>query len=142
MLAAVLDPNVLVAAAIAPRGICGQVLNAAIDRSYSILVSPTLLLELAEVLARPKFRRYLTEEEAQRFVALVGDLAILCPDDPSRTDLTHDPDDDYLVALAQSTLADYLVSGDQDLLHLGSLEPSVLTPRAFLDLLAATPFGP
>jgi predicted nucleic acid-binding protein len=38
VLAAVLDPNVLVAAAIAPRGVCGQILDAAIDRRRPLLV--------------------------------------------------------------------------------------------------------
>lgn len=141
MLVAVLDPNVLVSAALAPRGVCGQVLDAAVAGRFSLLVSPHLLLELAEVLARPKFRRYLSEDEAQRFVVLVGDLATLHPDGPSRTGLTRDPDDDYLVALAQSTSAGYLVSGDPHLLDVANPQPPILTPRAFLDLLATTP-GP
>jgi predicted nucleic acid-binding protein len=53
---AVVDPGVLIAAVIAPRGVCGQVLTAALDRRYTHVASPALLAELEEVLLRPKFR--------------------------------------------------------------------------------------
>jgi hypothetical protein len=40
---AVPDPHVLIAAAIAPRGVCGQLLEAAIDDRWQPVVSPQLL---------------------------------------------------------------------------------------------------
>ena len=45
--------------------------------------------------------------------------------------------DDYLIALARATHADYVVSGDRHLLDLDETVPPVLTPRQFLDLLGA-----
>jgi predicted nucleic acid-binding protein len=45
---------------------------------------------------------------------------------------TRDPKDDYLVALAQATHVDFLVSGDHDLTALAAALPPVLTPAAFL----------
>ena len=50
------------------------------------------------------------------------------------TSLTRDPKDDYLIACALAVRADYLVSGDKDLLVLGDLfEPlKIRTPSAFL----------
>jgi len=62
--------------------------------------------------------------------------ALLIQDPPALPGITPDPDDDYLIALARATQADYLVSGDRHLLDLADPEPPVLTPRQFLDLLA------
>ncbi len=51
--------------------------------------------------------------------------------------MPDDPKDDYLVALAQASGADYLVSGDPHLVRasLGKGGAAVLTPRQFSELL-------
>jgi uncharacterized protein len=131
----VLDPNVLISARLSPNGTPGRLLTAWIDGQFELVVSPKLLAELAGVLDRPKFRRWLTAEEACEYVGRLRTGAILI-DDPSKVTLsTPDPDDDYLVALAQKANADCLVSGDGDLTGLAEPQPSVLTPRAFLESL-------
>lgn len=105
------------------------------DGQFELVVSPMLLAELAGVLGRPKFRRWLTAGEARKFVGKLRTGATLI-DDPSEVALsTPDPDDDYLIALAQKANADCLVSGDGDLTGLAESQPSVLTPRAFLESL-------
>ena len=65
------DPNVLVAAAITPRGLCARLLEAATGVRWQLVVSPQVVAELGEVLAREEFRRWLSEEEARRFTAVV-----------------------------------------------------------------------
>lgn len=124
-----------VAAAITPGGVCGQLLQAAIGGRWQPVVSPLLLAELDEVLARPKFRRWLGADESQQFVA---DLKVLADevDDPGTqpTERSVDPDDDFVVALAEVAHAEALVSGDPHLLDL-DLDPQVVTPAAFLEWL-------
>jgi len=88
------------------------------------------------VLGRPKFRRYTTEREAQAFVAFLEHFAMLCEDVELPVRLSPDPGDDYLLALASSHSANFLVSGDADIIDLKNIEPPVLTPRAFLNKLA------
>jgi putative PIN family toxin of toxin-antitoxin system len=132
-LRAVLDPNVLVAAAIAPRGTCRRTVDAWLDGECHVFVSPKLLEELHDVLVRPKFRAWITLDEAVQFVSLVAQSAIAVEDPPVQQPLTADRDDDYLVALAQVARADCLVSGDADLTQLAGAHPPVLTPRDFLD---------
>lgn len=78
-LRAVANTNVLVAAAITPHGLCGRLLAAAIEGRWQLVASPQLLAELATVLAREKFRRWLSEDEAARFVADVSVLADVGP---------------------------------------------------------------
>jgi putative PIN family toxin of toxin-antitoxin system len=133
----VADTNVWVSAAIAPQGVCGRVLRAALQRRWEPVASPALIEELTEVLAREKFRRWLSAEEAQQFAAAVREICDLHPDaDSGAASATADPDDDYLVALAQSAGGVVgLVSGDPHLTDLVDLQPPVMTPAQFLTFL-------
>ena len=135
MIHLVLDPGVLIAGVITPRGLCAQLLRRWLAGECELVVSPALLAELEEVLLRPKFRRYLGEEEARDFVQLVAATAQLVPDPPAQAGLTRDPDDDYLIALARAAGVDALVSGDPDLTSVPDPVPPIVTPRAILDRL-------
>ena len=44
---------------------------------------------------------------------------------------TRDVDDDYLVALAREHSADFIVTGDKDLLEWEDQTPPAITPAAF-----------
>ncbi len=133
----VLDPNVLVSAAISPTGPPRQIITAWVDERFELIASPELLDELTDVLARPKLQRYITPVVASEFVAGLAADAVMVPDAPPLPGISPDPDDDYLVALARSASADYLVSGDPHLLGLTDPDPTVLSPRQFVDLLTA-----
>ena len=126
----------LVAAAITPRGRCGRLLDAAIEGRWQLVVSPQLMAELAAVLRRDKFRRWLSMAEANRFVADIRVLGDSVPDPPPPTTReTADPKDEFLVALARTADVVALISGDPHLTELVDLDPPVLTPSAFLDQL-------
>lgn len=132
----VVDPGVLVAALLSRRGVPRQLLLRWLAGEFDLLVSSAALTELDRVLAREKFRRYVSERQAKRFVATVRKHAVVV-DDPSDVEagVTRDPNDDYLVALARAGRADLLVSGDAHITDVPGLVPPVLTPRTFLDLL-------
>lgn len=132
---AVLDPNVLVSAAISPNGPPRQILTAWADERFVLIISPAVLDELADVLARPKLQRFVTTALASAFIDGLATDAVIVQDPPEPPDLSPDPDDDYLIALARTASADYLVSGDRHLLDLTDPDPPVLTPRQFLDFL-------
>lgn len=134
---AVLDPNVLVSAAISPAGPPRQILTAWTNERFELIISPTVLDELADVLARPKFQRFITTAIAVAFIDGLATDATTVSDPPNTPSVSPDPDDDYLIALARIVAADYLVSGDRHLLELTNQDPPVLTPRQFLDLLDA-----
>jgi uncharacterized protein len=130
-----LDCNVLVSARLSPEGASAQLLRAAAQGRFELIVSVELLGELTDVLARERFRRWFSAEEAHAFVAALQLAARFVNDPPAEVGITADPDDDYLVALARAAHADYLVSGDRHLTQLPDPDPPVLTPRAFLELL-------
>lgn len=54
-----------------------------IDQRWQLVASLRLMAELETVLRRPEFRRWLSEEEAARFVADVRVLADMVPDPPA-----------------------------------------------------------
>jgi putative PIN family toxin of toxin-antitoxin system len=133
---AVADVNVLVSAVRTPNGVCGRLLEAAIEDRWKPVVSKLLFEELEDVLDRPAFSDVLGRETIDRFLA--GLLAIVeWADDPDETaaGATRDPDDDYLIALARSAQVDVLVSGDRDLTDLHDMEPPIETPTTFAERL-------
>jgi uncharacterized protein len=137
-LRAVVDPNVLVSAWISPHGFPRRILDAADNGDFEMVVSQQLLAELADVISRERMRRYGPIERAQAHVqrAMSVGVHVEIDGEPERV-VPDDPKDDYLVALAIESGADYLVSGDPHLvgpsLRQGAVP--VLTPRQFSDLL-------
>jgi uncharacterized protein len=128
----VIDSNVLISARLSPRGSPGRLLAAWLDGRFELIVSQALLAELAGVLARPKFRRWLSIEDADAFVQMLTITATVLDDPPPQHHGLRDPHDSYLVTLARSAKADYLVSGDRDLTSLERPRPPVITPADFL----------
>lgn len=111
-------------------------MEAALEGRWQIVVSPQLLTELDTVLSRDKFRRWLTQKEADRFVADIAVLADVVADTPATSNReTADPKDEFLVTLARHAASVALVSGDPHLTDLVHLQPPVLTPSAFLERL-------
>jgi uncharacterized protein len=132
-LRAVIDPNVWISALISPSGAPADVLRAVLAGEVTAIVMPHLLEELAEVLYRDKFRRWVSLSDAQGYVAALADKAELRSEAGQPSKATRDPDDGYLVALAEQAGA-VIVTGDDDLLGLDLVAPA-MTPRAFLDRL-------
>lgn len=135
MTRAVLDPNVLVAAAVDPEGVPAACLRAFADGRFDLIVSRRLLDELRNVLRRDEFRPFLTVEQGDRLVDALSRDASAVADPADAPALSRDPGDDYLIALARSAAAHVLVTGDTDLLELELPDLSIATPRTFLERL-------
>jgi putative PIN family toxin of toxin-antitoxin system len=133
---AVLDPNVLVSAFISQRGSApDRIVQTWREGAFELLVSPQLIAELADVLARPKFARQAAEGRAEAYIAALAGDAIQIDDPPDPPRVSPDKSDDYLIALARAARADVIVSGDSHLTQLTDPTPPVLTPRQFADQL-------
>ncbi|MDX6721064.1 MAG: uncharacterized protein QOJ63_3318 [Solirubrobacteraceae bacterium] len=140
MIRIVADANVLVSAALArsPLAPSALVLDAALDGRVKLLSSPMLLTEIVSVLKRPRLRRYLSLDEARRFVADLASVTTQVDDAPlPHPAVCRDPRNDYLVALAVASHAEAIVTGDRDLLDLAEPRVAVLTPRALTERLDA-----
>jgi uncharacterized protein len=131
---AVLDPNVLIASLLSRAGAPARLVSLWLAGAFELVVSESLLEELERSLAYPKLRNRVAAGEASEFVALLRYTAVLAADPSAAASRSEDPDDDYLVALAEQERA-ILVSGDRHLLALADRFP-VVTARAFLETLA------
>lgn len=129
----VLDANVLVAAVLSPSGTPATLIVRWLAGDYELVVSEHLLEELGRVLAYPKIRARISQEDADEFVERVQANAELANDPPNPPPRSADPGDDYLLALAEAEHA-LLVSGDKHLLDLAAAFP-IMTPREFCDTL-------
>lgn len=131
----VFDPNVLVSAAVT-SGVSAQLLDRWLtDRPFELVACPALIGELRDVLTRDRFRRWISTDEAERYVTRLESEAEPWDDPVDVPAVTADPEDDYLVALYRDCSADLLVSGDSDLTDLDADDVTVLTPRDLLDRL-------
>lgn len=112
-----------------------MLLRAWLDGAYELVVSPALLDELERVLGYPKIVKRVGPAEAGGLLDMLRRQAELV-EDPDSGPVVHspDPDDDYLICLAEAGTA-VLVSGDTDLTGLVGQIP-VYTPATFQDLLA------
>jgi putative PIN family toxin of toxin-antitoxin system len=135
---AVLDTNVLVSGLVSQKGPPRQILDAWLESRYTLVLSLYLVDELAHVLTYPRIaeRVHLTQEELEAVLAALLSQAELTPGKLQLLGVTRDPKDDPILACAVEGQADYIVSGDQNLLVLDEYEGiQVVTPRRFVEIL-------
>jgi uncharacterized protein len=127
----VLDTNVIVSAVLSPRSIPRQAFDLAFLLG-TVLVSDAILVEVDDVLRRPKFERYISEEERLRFLAkFVGDARIVEVMEVV-TDCRDSKDNKFL-ELAVDAGAKCIISGDADLLVLNPFRGiPIVTPQVFV----------
>lgn len=127
----VVDNNALVSRLLLPNSASGRAVRSAVDEGQ-LLISEATLTELADVLARPKFDRYVSIEDRQQFLRLLGSVAELVPIIyPIRA--CRDPKDDKFLELAVNGSAALIITGDKDLLALDPFQGiAIITPASFL----------
>jgi putative PIN family toxin of toxin-antitoxin system len=132
----VLDTNVLVSSLVAEGGAPRQALDAWLEDRYTLVTSLYLVEELVHVLSYPRIAKHLSLTEGEIAVVLAALLSksVVTPGHLRLPGVTRDPN--AVVACAKEGQADYIISGDQDLLVLGEYEGiRVVTPRRFMEIL-------
>lgn len=115
---AVIDTNVLISAVFWP-GKPKQLLNKIRRGEITFLTSDVLLSELKEVLTRKDKPFKLSEEEAERVRAAIRDLAeVIQPH--SHVTRCRDEPDNRVLECGLDGRADWIITGDRDLLDLQS----------------------
>jgi len=127
----VLDANVLIAA-FATHGLCEAIFEVCLDR-YELVLSEHLLRETEKNL-RKKLK--LPASVAKDIAALLRDSAAIRTPTDVPADACRDSDDLAVLGLAAAAKADFIVTGDQDLLVLGRFgETRIVSPRAFSEII-------
>ncbi len=124
----VLDTNILVAAFIA-RGVCADLFER-VMADHELVVSPHILGEFERVMIS-KFQ--FDKARVERALALFRRVGQVVTPEPLAEPVCRDRDDDAVLALARSSGADCLVTGDDDLLILERFQQiPIIPPRTFL----------
>ncbi len=127
----VLDTNVFVSAVFF-GGVPGEILAAWRREEVQLVLSAEIADEYRRVGAR--LAADFQGVNLGPILQLVLSGSELVPAPPLPEPLCRDPDDDKFVACAVAAEAQFLVSGDQDLLALSDvMGVTILSPRAFLD---------
>jgi putative PIN family toxin of toxin-antitoxin system len=121
----ILDTNVIVAS-FATRGLCSAVFELCLDR-FDIVTSPFLRKEVESALLK-KIR--MPGNVISELVNFLTEHSISFEVRDIPRNVCRDPDDAQLLALAEVSGADYLVTGDKDLLILKKYcATKIVTPR-------------
>ncbi len=115
------------------------------EHRFKLVTSEKLMVELFEVLARPKFHRYFTRDDVRELGELIYELAEMV--EPTvHVALCRDPKDDIFLEAAIAGRVPYLVTGDDDLKGDQTLKTKmhdeygvqIMEVREFLAILAST----
>lgn len=133
---AVIDASVLVSAFLFPESIPAQVLALGDQGMCALHASEILIEEVRRALQKPKLIRnyaYSTHEAETWMLSLRDRLFIIEHPLPIIENGCRDPDDDHVLAAAKVSGARAIITGDLDLLSLGTFQDiEIMNPRHYL----------
>jgi putative PIN family toxin of toxin-antitoxin system len=132
----VLDTNVFVSAAI-QNGASHQIVQKLfLSLSVELIICDAILDELREVLiSRPRLRKWIAVSDAESYLEMLQMRFDFVQNPHHIIPISRDRNDDFILALARREKANYIVSGDKDLLVLQHLEISIVSPAEFIEIL-------
>ncbi len=98
------------------------------------MACPLLIEEIRENLGNPYSRARITEQEAAEAVEAYEAVCVMFADPADTTPVLRDPEDDYLPALALTSGARAIITGDRDLLDHAGLRPPAIDARTACEL--------
>ncbi len=134
----ILDTNILLSALLSSSGTPAKLLDAWERKRFTLVACDELVAELREVTGRPFFHARLKPSTVELLAAGIPDFSVFCLDLPPDR-LGPDPKDSYLLALADVSQAQFLVTGDKQLLSLKAYKSTrLITPAAMIEILASS----
>jgi len=123
----ILDSNVIIAA-FSSRGLCHSLFELCLTK-HSIIISDHILIEVHRIL-HEKFKM-----PTKKVDEVIDYLKKFCETQgykKLKENICRDKDDDEILALAQSASADYIITGDKDLLVLETfISIPIVSPWGF-----------
>jgi uncharacterized protein len=132
-LSIVLDTNVLLSGTAYPNSIPGKILSAWRNGSLNVILSHYILDELQRVLPKLHSRLEWTNQEIRDFVDSLAFLVDLVEPLETAESRLRDVADQPVLGTFLASNANYLVTGDKDLLALADKYP-IITPANFWQL--------
>ena len=88
------------------------------NEKIQLVITDQLLDELTLVVNRPKLKRYFDKEKVKELISFLKIISLNFTVNKIES-VCRDPKDDFLLALSKVSKADFLVTGDKDLLIIG-----------------------
>lgn len=129
----VLDTNILVSAALKPDGLERTTFLVSITKPARLYVSPPILQEYHEVLARRELK--IRKGLRRQLLQLIRNRSYAV-NPSSRIRMARDPDDDKFLECAEAARADYLITGNQRHFPKFWKQTKIITAREFVGLVA------
>lgn len=127
----VIDNNLWVSRLLMPGGTAAKAVDHGLAWGLPLMSQDTLL-ELSDVLARDKFDRYVSREDRQQFLRLLGGIVRVVPI-TRRIAACRDPKDDKFLDVALNGEARVILTGDRGLLALHPFHGiEIVGPAEFL----------
>jgi putative PIN family toxin of toxin-antitoxin system len=106
-----------------------------LSKEIKVVVSEEMLKELSEVSSRPKFKNIFITKRIRELFSLLDSYAIVVS--PSqKVNACRDEKDNFLLEVALEGKADYLITGDEDLLVLDPFNKiKIIRPKDFEEIL-------
>ncbi len=125
----IFDTNVWISFLIGKR--LAFIKNYIADGQITIIVTQQLLDEIKDVTSRERLKKYFPKESVSELIELLETIADNMEIKPTHL-INRDPKDNFLLDLIDFSKADYLVTGDKDLLvHNPFKTATILTPANF-----------
>ena len=131
----VLDTNVVVSAALRPRGLEGRVIELIAAHVLSLCISPDVLTEYREVFQRSKFSHLDAEHVSRLLTLLTSEATVVSP--TNRLSVSPDEADNRFLECAESAEADFLITGNQRHFPEQWNQIQVVNAREFLRLISS-----
>lgn len=130
------DTNIFISAVLSGTSPPAKVVEFIFSNEAFFVFSNETSAELVEVFQRKKFDRYSTQEDRTTFLEKILNASqsytIHNP-----VEICRDPKDNKFLDVALASNAEFIITGDEDLLVLESIgQTAIITPKAFIDLVA------
>lgn len=127
----VIDTNIFVSAFLGSRN-AKFLVKEIFNDEYDLIMSEVQLREIYEVLTRPKFSKYILPGEVDELISLLS-LKVIIPAIYDEIKDCRDDKDNMILEEAVYGNAQYIISGDEDLLVLNPYRwINVITLKEFL----------
>jgi putative PIN family toxin of toxin-antitoxin system len=128
-----LDTNIFLSGLISPDGVPGQIVQAWREAKFEIVLSEYVLEEIGRVLCYPKIKSRLKwdQKKIEQFLFLLKMKSVLIEPLGIEANVSRDKKDNPILSCFLASKADYLVTGDKDILSLSNQYPAIIKPAVF-----------
>ena len=127
----VVDTNVFVSALLGGR--CREIFEAFADLKFILIVSEDIAEEFRRVFLKERLKNLSASEAEWLLAAIQLNCDLIKPD--KSFNLCRDPKDNCIIEAALAADADFIVTGDKDLLVISLEAVPIISPREFIKIL-------